>query len=73
MADIIDSFNIFVDSQQGLSGKGDDVSIQMGTAGLSLGDGEMYKMYLEQFSCYHDWYNVHGNNSLFRIHQLVFQ
>jgi len=67
MADIIDSFNIFVDSQQGLSGKGDDVSIQMGTAGLSLGDGEMYKMYLEQFSCYHDWYNVHGNNSLFRI------
>lgn len=67
MSDIIESFNIFVDSQQGLSGRGDDVTIQMGTAGLVLEDGQIFRMYLEQFNAYRNWYTIHGNNALFRI------
>jgi hypothetical protein len=67
MSDVIDSFNVFIDSQQGLSGKSDDVTIQFGTAGLSLEDGQIFRMYLEQFNMYRNFYNVHGNNALFRI------
>jgi hypothetical protein len=67
MADILDSFNIFVDSQQGLSGKGDDCTIQVGTAGLVLEDGQIFRMYVEQFNMYRDFFNVHGNNALFRL------
>lgn len=67
MTDILDSFNIFVDSQQGLSGKGDDCTIQVGTAGLVLEDGQIFRMYVEQFNMYRDFFNVHGNNALFRL------
>jgi hypothetical protein len=67
MSDIVNNFNIFVDSQQGLSGKGDDVTVQMGTAGLVLDDGQIFRMSLQQFFMWRNFYNVHGNNALFRI------
>ena len=67
MADVINSFNIFIDSQQGLSGKSDDVTIQVGTAGLVLEDGQIFRMYVEQFNMYRNFFNVHGNNALYRI------
>jgi hypothetical protein len=67
MSDVINSFNIFIDSQQGLSGRGDDVTIQVGTAGLVLEDGQIFRMYVEQFNMYRDFFNIHGNNALFRI------
>lgn len=67
MSDVINSFNIFIDSQQGLSGKNDDVTIQVGTAGLVLDDGQIFRMYVEQFNMYRNFYNIHGNNALYRI------
>lgn len=67
MSEVLNSFNIFIDSQQGLSGKGDDVTVQVGSAGLVLEDGQIFRMYLEQFNMYRDFYNIHGNNALFRI------
>ena len=68
MAEIVDSFNIFIDSQQGLSGKGDDCSIQVGTAGLVLEDGQIFRMYLQQFNMYRNFFNIHGNNALYRLY-----
>jgi len=67
MAEVIDSFNIFVDSQQGLSGKGDDCSIQVSTAGLVLEDGQIFRMYLQQFCMYKNFFTINGNNALFRL------
>jgi hypothetical protein len=67
MTEVLNSFNIFIDTQSGLSGRTDDVTIQVGTAGLTLGDGQIFRMYVEQFNMYRNFYNVHGNNALFRI------
>lgn len=67
MAEVINSFNIFIDSQQGLSGKGDDVTVQVGSAGLVLEDGQIFRINVEQFNMNRVFYNVHGNNALFRI------
>lgn len=67
MSDVVDSFNIFVDSQSGLSGRGDDCVIQMGTAGLVLDDGQQFRLSVQSFNMYRDFYNVHGNNALFRV------
>ena len=67
MSEIINSFNIFIDSQQGLSGKGDDVTVQVGSAGLVLEDGQIFRINVEQFNMNRVFYNIHGNNSLFRI------
>ena len=64
---IVDSFNLFVDSQSGLSGKGDDVMIQVASAGIQARDGEMIRVSLESFNCYRNFYSIHGNNALFRV------
>jgi len=68
MADnIVDSFNLFVDSRTGLSGKGDDVMIQIGNAGIHAGDGQIIRVALESFNMYRNFYSIHGNNALFRV------
>lgn len=67
MSEIVNNFNIFVDSQSGLSGKGDDVTVQMGTAGLVLEDGQIFRMKLQAFNMYRNFFNVHGNNAQFRL------
>ena len=67
MAEIVDSFNLFVDSRTGLSGRGDDVMIQVGNAGIHAADGQMIRVSLESFNMYRNFYTIHGNNALFRV------
>ena len=65
--EVVQSYNLFVDSNSALSGTGDDLTVQVATAGIHADDGQFIRFSLESFSMYKNFYNVNNNNNLFRV------
>jgi len=65
--EVISSYNLFVDSENSLSGKGDEFVVQVANAGLSCSDGQFIRINLESFNMYKNFYNVNANNSDFYV------
>jgi len=65
--EVVSSFNLFVDSDTNLSGKGDDLLVNMASAGLQAGEGQFVRLNLESFNMFKNFYNVNTNNNSFRL------
>jgi hypothetical protein len=65
--EVISSYNLFVDSDNSLQGKGDEFIVQVGNAGVNCLDGQFIRMSLESFSMYKNFYNVNVNNGQFSV------
>ena len=69
--EVVSDFNLFVDSQDLQVGKGDDFRVNLGSAGITAGDGQFIKLTLQSFNMYKNFYNVNPNNSLFTISGVI--
>ena len=69
MEQITSSFNLFVDSSQGhnAESKGDDYSVNLQDANIKCGDGEHFRMTLNNFSMAKNFHDVNDTNNLFRL------
>jgi hypothetical protein len=69
--EVISSYNLFVDSDNSLSGKGDEFTVQVASAGVNCGDGQFIRISLESFNMYKSFYNVNINNSEFYVRDIT--
>jgi hypothetical protein len=60
---VLQNFNIFIDSDNCLSGKGDDFVLQLSSQGINALDGEKIRLSLMSFNMYKNFYNVNANNN----------
>ena len=69
MEQITSSFNLFVDSSQGhnTESKGDDYNVNLQDANIKCGDGEHFRMTLNNFSMAKNFHDVNDTNNLFRL------
>ena len=65
--EVVSCFNLFVDSDTNLSGKGDDFVVNMASAGLQAGEGQYIRLNLESFNMFKNFYNINANNNKFRL------
>jgi len=63
MNQVIDSFLFFVDSDEKLQREGDDFRLDLSGAGLTCGAGQHFRVRLQNFAMYKNWYNVNENNN----------
>jgi len=64
--EVLNSFNLYVDSDELTNGRGDDFLVPLNSAGISAGDGQFIRLSLQSFNCYKNFYNVNANNNIFR-------
>jgi hypothetical protein len=69
--EVVSDFNLYCDSQDLQTGKGDDFRVNLGSAGITAGDGQFIKLTLQSFNMYKNFYNVNPNNSLFTISGVI--
>ena len=69
--EVVSDFNLYCDSQDLQVGKGDDFRVNLGSAGITAGDGQFIKLTLQSFNMYKNFYNVNPNNSLFTISGVI--
>ena len=69
MEQITSSINLFVDSSQGhnAESEGDDYNVNLQDANIKCGDGEHFRMTLNNFSMAKNFHDVNENNNEFRI------
>ena len=67
MTEVVSSLNIFVDNENALRGRGDDVLIDIGNAGLNCSDGQFLRLTLESFNMYNNFYTVNEYNNVINI------
>ena len=68
---VISDFNLYCDSQDLQTGKGDDFRVNLGSAGIQAGDGQYIKLSLQSFNMYKNFYNVNINNNTFTISGVI--
>ena len=71
-ADIVNSFNIFLDSEKASlvgdrQSEGDNVEIHFEGNSIEAHDGEILRLSLLNFTCYNNIYHVNGNNNTIQI------
>jgi len=71
MGEIVNDFNLFVDSEHMQSGAGDDFKVNLGSGGIQAGDGQYIKLSLQSFNMYKNFYNVNANNNAFTISGVI--
>jgi hypothetical protein len=64
--EVLNSFNLYVDSEDLTNGRGDDFVVPLANAGITAGDGQFIRLSMESFNCYKNFYNVNANNNKFR-------
>lgn len=66
---IVNSYNIFVDTERNLSqdSTGDDIHLPLGQAPITCGSNEYIRLTLQEFSMYKSWNNVNSTNNVFRV------
>ena len=64
--EVLNSFNLYVDSEELTNGRGDDFVIPLNSAGISAGDGQFIRLSMQSFNCYKNFYNINANNNTFR-------
>ena len=60
---INNSYLFYIDSDNSLTGKGDDFQVQVGNMGIHARDGEEIRLHLDSFNMYKNFYNVNENNN----------
>jgi len=65
--EVVSDFNLYCDSENIQAGKGDDFRVNMGSGGITAGDGQYIKLSLQSFNMYKNFYNVNANNNQFTI------
>jgi hypothetical protein len=63
---INNSYLFYIDSDNSLTGSGDDFQIQVANMGIRANDGEEIRLHLDSFNMYKNFYNVNENNN--RVH-----
>ena len=63
----VSSYNMFVDSDNALVGRGDDFLVQVGNAGIHCGDHQFIRVSLETFNMYKNFYGVNMNNNTVNV------
>lgn len=68
---VVDSHNIFIDTDRGIPGsgalKGDKYEIDLNSEGISLDEGQYLRLTLNEFCMYKNWTNVNDNNMISRL------
>ena len=74
MEQIVNSFNLFVDSSRGHSSgsKGDDYIVNLQDAGIHAGEGEIIRMTLDNFSMPKVFTNINKNNNTIELRSTKF-
>ena len=69
---IVNSFNIFIDSDRYLSpdSTGDDIRIPLNQTPISADNGQVMRISLQQFDMYKTWSYINSQNNTFRLTQL---
>lgn len=65
--EVVSSYNLFIDSDNALSGKGDEFVVQVANAGMLAGDGQFIRINLESFNMFKNFYNINENNQDFTL------
>lgn len=60
---IVNSYNIFVDSDNSLTGNGTEFQVSVANAGVSCTEGQQIRCSLMSFNMYKNFYNVNENNN----------
>lgn len=63
MEQVNNSYLFYIDSDNSLTGKGDDFQVQVSNMGIHARDGEEIRLHLDSFNMYKNFYNVNGNNN----------
>jgi hypothetical protein len=69
--EVVSDFNLYCDSENLQSGKGDDFRVNLGSAGITAGDGQFIRLTLQSFNMYKNFYNVNPNNNQFTISGVI--
>lgn len=66
---IVNSYNLFVDTERCLSqdSTGDNVYLPLGQTPITCGSNEFIRLTLQEFSMYKSWNNVNSTNNVFRV------
>ena len=69
MLDIVNSYNIFIDTERNLSpdSTGDSVNLPLGESPITAGSNQIIKLNLMELTVPKTWYNVNSTNNKFRI------
>lgn len=65
--EVVSDFNLFLDSDQNVNGKGDNFNALLSSAGIQAGDGQFIRLSLQSFNAYKNFYNINGNNNQFKL------
>jgi len=66
---VVNSYNIFVDTERNLSqdSTGDNVHLPLGQTPITCGSNEYVRLTLQEFAMYKSWFNVNSSNNVFRV------
>lgn len=66
---IVNSYNLFVDTERNLSqdSTGDNIYLPLGQTPITCGSNEFIRLTLQEFSMYKSWNNVNSTNNVFRV------
>jgi len=65
--EVVNSMNIFVDSENALRGRGDNFLVDIGHAGINVSDGQFLRVTLESFNMYKNFYGVNQYNNVIHV------
>ena len=66
MDHIVNAYNIFIDSESSFL-KGDDFMVQCSSNGIHCSDGQFFRISVQSFNMYKNFYNVNEYNSELRL------
>jgi len=73
MASIIDSYNLFLNTERSLSpdSKGDNIYLPLGQTPITCGTDQTIRLTLQEFTMNKSWTNVNSNNNKFSVRGVV--
>ena len=69
--EVVSDFNLYCDSENLQSGKGDDFKVNLGSGGIQAGDGQYIRLSLQSFNMYKNFYNVNPNNNMIIVSGVI--
>ncbi len=67
MSRIVSSRNIYLDSSNGIKGKGDNFELFLPSMAFTVKDGQYLRFTVQSLLGYKNWTNIHDYNSYFRL------
>jgi len=73
MGTIVDSYNLFINSERSLSpeSKGDNIYLPLGQTPITCGTDQTIRLTLQEFTMQKSWTNVNANNNKFTVRGIV--